>query len=249
MKSEHLIKFENWIKSENWIKNENWMKSENWIISENLLKSENLSLIILVEILTFSDSYWTQSHILHSHALLFSSFSLLQDSPLLSIDSCSSNPKQEQRSSCRFQRNAETIDLTPADIDMTPVEGIGFHTELPKDSDDSNSGGSGGIIDSNHALMPTSISNGAAARAAEQVSASSLKSSSSPPPTPSTPRPLGKVIMYKQNPDDPSEDWCAVCHNGGDLLCCDQCPKVFHLGCYVPSLTKFPRSVHGALCP
>ncbi|NWW93872.1 TIF1A factor, partial [Rhynochetos jubatus] len=40
--------------------------------------------------------------------------------------------------------------------------------------------------------------------------------------------------------DDPNEDWCAVCQNGGELLCCEKCPKVFHLSCHVPSLRSFP---------
>ncbi|XP_072910173.1 E3 ubiquitin-protein ligase TRIM33 isoform X2 [Hemitrygon akajei] len=40
--------------------------------------------------------------------------------------------------------------------------------------------------------------------------------------------------------EDPNEDWCAVCQNGGDLLCCDKCPKVFHLACHVPTLLNFP---------
>ena len=40
-----------------------------------------------------------------------------------------------------------------------------------------------------------------------------------------------------------NEDYCAVCHNGGELLCCDTCPKVFHLNCHVPSLTSTPRFV------
>ncbi|NXW40537.1 TIF1A factor, partial [Nyctiprogne leucopyga] len=43
--------------------------------------------------------------------------------------------------------------------------------------------------------------------------------------------------------DDPNEDWCAVCQNGGELLCCDKCPKVFHLSCHVPTLMSFP-SMH-----
>ncbi|XP_070619745.1 tripartite motif-containing protein 66 isoform X2 [Erythrolamprus reginae] len=37
-----------------------------------------------------------------------------------------------------------------------------------------------------------------------------------------------------------NEDFCAVCLNGGELLCCDYCPKVFHLSCHVPALLSFP---------
>ncbi|XP_015596878.1 E3 ubiquitin-protein ligase TRIM33 [Cephus cinctus] len=41
--------------------------------------------------------------------------------------------------------------------------------------------------------------------------------------------------------DDPNEDWCAVCMDGGDaVLCCDKCPKVFHLYCHIPKLKSFP---------
>jgi len=36
-------------------------------------------------------------------------------------------------------------------------------------------------------------------------------------------------------------DWCAVCHDGGDTLyCCDRCPKVYHLYCYIPALENEP---------
>lgn len=41
--------------------------------------------------------------------------------------------------------------------------------------------------------------------------------------------------------DDPNEDWCAVCQNGGELLCCDRCPKVFHMTCHIPTLRSSPR--------
>lgn len=37
-----------------------------------------------------------------------------------------------------------------------------------------------------------------------------------------------------------SEDFCAVCLNGGDLLCCDRCPKVYHVACHIPPLICCP---------
>ncbi|KAM8817530.1 tripartite motif-containing protein 66 isoform 2-T5 [Rhynchonycteris naso] len=37
-----------------------------------------------------------------------------------------------------------------------------------------------------------------------------------------------------------NEDFCAVCLNGGELLCCDRCPKVYHLSCHLPALLSFP---------
>uniref|UniRef100_H3BA14 Tripartite motif containing 66 n=1 Tax=Latimeria chalumnae TaxID=7897 RepID=H3BA14_LATCH len=43
----------------------------------------------------------------------------------------------------------------------------------------------------------------------------------------------------EKNPIE-NEDFCAVCLNGGELLCCDSCPKVFHLSCHVPALLSFP---------
>ncbi|XP_045146982.1 tripartite motif-containing protein 66 [Echinops telfairi] len=46
----------------------------------------------------------------------------------------------------------------------------------------------------------------------------------------------------KKGPPAPieNEDFCAVCLNGGELLCCDHCPKVYHLSCHVPALLSFP---------
>ncbi|XP_036976804.1 transcription intermediary factor 1-alpha isoform X1 [Acanthopagrus latus] len=56
------------------------------------------------------------------------------------------------------------------------------------------------------------------------------------------PQPAGEPETEKraEPEEDPNEDWCAVCQNGGELLCCDKCPKVFHLACHIPTLNESP---------
>ncbi|KFR11238.1 Tripartite motif-containing protein 66, partial [Opisthocomus hoazin] len=79
------------------------------------------------------------------------------------------------------------------------------------------------------------------------ISQAAGQTQSPPVDTPSVDQKLsnGMSIMKKSpvtqevNPIE-NEDFCAVCLNGGELLCCDHCPKVFHLSCHVPALLSFP---------
>ena len=44
-----------------------------------------------------------------------------------------------------------------------------------------------------------------------------------------------------------NDSYCWVCHDGGDVLCCDRCPRVFHVQC--SGLVKAPEGDEEWFCP
>jgi len=49
--------------------------------------------------------------------------------------------------------------------------------------------------------------------------------------------------------NEASDDFCSVCCHGGELLCCDGCPCVFHLKCLDPPMERPPSTTDKWLCP
>lgn len=48
----------------------------------------------------------------------------------------------------------------------------------------------------------------------------------------------GEGVQEKE--DDVHQEFCRVCKDGGELLCCDSCPSAYHTFCLNPPLTDIP---------
>merc|ERR1712029_876972 len=50
----------------------------------------------------------------------------------------------------------------------------------------------------------------------------------------------GPEIILEEDEEDEHMEFCRVCKEGGELLCCDSCPNAFHLQCCEPPLEEVP---------
>ena len=72
-----------------------------------------------------------------------------------------------------------------------------------------------------------------------EVSASPLGKRQSRAPKLFTPGPVHDSTRKRK--DIQHDDWCFLCHDGGDLICCHSCTRVYHLKCL--GLTKIPKGI------
>lgn len=55
------------------------------------------------------------------------------------------------------------------------------------------------------------------------------------------------VPMGAEEEDDDHMEFCRVCKDGGELLCCDTCTSSYHIHCLNPPLPEIPNGEW--LCP
>ncbi|XP_063196191.1 autoimmune regulator isoform X9 [Chroicocephalus ridibundus] len=92
--------------------------------------------------------------------------------------------------------------------------------------------------------------------ACEELGARSRSRSLKPPARPKASQSSGEPRVHPQGrlpaptvhsqdpaPHQENEDECAACGDGGELICCDGCPRAFHLACLVPPLPRVPSGM------
>ena len=50
----------------------------------------------------------------------------------------------------------------------------------------------------------------------------------------------GEEEEEEEDSEGEHADYCHICKDGGELLCCDTCPLAYHLGCLKPPIKEIP---------
>ncbi len=50
----------------------------------------------------------------------------------------------------------------------------------------------------------------------------------------------GPQVPPEEEEDDDHQEFCRICKDGGELLCCDSCPFAYHIFCLDPPLEELP---------
>ncbi|CAF1127460.1 unnamed protein product, partial [Didymodactylos carnosus] len=58
---------------------------------------------------------------------------------------------------------------------------------------------------------------------------------------PQRPKQQTIVTHHGKEEDDNHMEFCRVCRDGGELLCCDRCPSSYHMHCLIPPMTIIPE--------
>jgi len=52
---------------------------------------------------------------------------------------------------------------------------------------------------------------------------------------------LATAARQAKEEEDNHMEYCRVCRDGGELLCCDRCPSSYHMHCLIPPMTVIPE--------
>ena len=55
-------------------------------------------------------------------------------------------------------------------------------------------------------------------------------------------------LLEDEGEADANDNFCHVCRGTGDVVCCDECPRVFHMHCIAPRMTEAEEAADHWAC-